>query len=371
MLGGVCRRTHGLGRGQSVNCWAAAFLAVVLSLAGCAGTARQDSVDLAKAGSSIATAAQSNLAEVRTSLDGYVEGQYLRAKLSQGGVEPTADEIDSIRRIQRAITLRERALADLTTVYLTFQKLGEFDAAGEVEGRMNELTESINELGTTVGSDSPLLSHVNAGFIGKAAGALASEAQAGLLRRASPEIRTRLERLRDHMKRQQKLYDAQREVIANGRVLTAKTLYGKGVGDPTLVFREILAGYGLDYNEQEAAAKLQSLGDPGRAAMGSIIAYRAETAAYFEASILDEAISGANALIEQHLRLEAGESLSMSGVRRELALIQGLVDDYAKWRQLDRDEAAARKKPAAPSPPAAPPPVPASANSASSSESTR
>ena len=54
-----------------------------------------------------------------------------------------------------------------------------------------------------------------------------------------------------------------------------------------------------------------------------------------------------NSLIQQHLRLEQGDSLSLTGVSRNVAVIQSLVDDYVKWRELDKQVAKKRKDAAA------------------------
>jgi hypothetical protein len=81
--------------------------------------------------------------------------------------------------------------------------------------------------------------------------------------------------------------------------------------------------------------------------MGDIIAFRADSGAYFEASLLEATIGGMNSLIEQHQRLEAGESFSDTSIRRDAALIQGLVDDYIQWRGLDKAADEKRKDAAA------------------------
>jgi hypothetical protein len=324
---------RGNGR-RSVMLSALIGLLLIMGSGGCAGTTRDDSIELAKSGATLAGAAQANLAEIRTSLDRYNEGQFLEAELTARPL-PTTQQIESIRRIQRAIVLRERALADMGTLYLTLQRLGEYDAAAAAETQSNDLIDSVNAFGSAVGSDKPILTHVESGFLAKGAGLLAGRAQAATIRSASVEIRSTMERFRDHLRAQQAFYDSMRDTIAKGQSQVAQALYAKGIGNPTLVFREMLATYGLDYNEAEAAAALKSLGGEGRKAMGNVIAYRSETSVALEASILQSTIGGMNALIEQHQKLERGESLSLTGLRRELALLEGLVEDYVRWRQLD------------------------------------
>ena len=246
-----------------------------------------DSIQLSKAGVSVASEVQSDLVDLRNSLDQYVQGQLLSDSIETGGAALTPeelrarnDQIARIRQVQHAIMLREQALANLSSVYLSFQKLGEYDATGAVETSMNSFTEAVNELGTAVGSSEPPLSNVAGGFIGKGAGMFAGEVQAGMLRAASPQIRARLERFRDHLVAQQKTYQSIRTVVANRQKNTAQTLYRSGIGDPTPVFRDLLSGYGINYPDDEsAAAALQKLGEPGRKAMGEVIAFRAESSA--------------------------------------------------------------------------------------------
>ena len=319
------------------------WLLLVLAL-GCAGTAQQDAIALAKAGSGLADSAQANLSGIRNSLDHYVEGQYLEAGLTQKP-EPSADQLASVQTVRLAIALRERALGELSALYASLGRLGEYDAAADAEANANGLTDSINQLGTVVGSAKPPLSHVTAGFIDKGAGLLAGEMEAHAIRSASSEIRTRLEQFRSHLEREKEVYDSLRTTMVKAQVRIARTLYAKGMGDSAPVLMDLLHYYGFGATQKDASAALTRLGEPARDAIGNIIAYRAGADARREGSILDATIDGLGALIAEHRQLEAGGALSLETVQRQTLLLQALLADYEEWHKLDRQSAAQPAQP--------------------------
>lgn len=268
---------------------AIALLSVTAAV-GCASTARNDAVALAASGAKVADSARATLSDTSAALDRYVEGQYLEAAVS-GKPSPSDEELASIANVQTAIGLREQALRNLSELYGSLAALGQYDAKAEAEGAAKGLTDSINELGVTLGSKKPALSNVEAGFIDRGAGLFAAWTQDRAIRAASPAIRERLERFRELLKLESDTFASLRTVIANARSRTAKKLFDKGLGNPAPVMRDVLESYGLPATDKDGAAALAKLGEPGREAIGEIIKFRSDVAARRVSSVVCRSLS--------------------------------------------------------------------------------
>jgi hypothetical protein len=301
--------------------------------------------ELAARGSDAASKAQVPLVGVRTGLDRFVESQYLRGGLDGSGSVP---EQEPIRRIQNAILLRERALGDLERVYDAFKALGEYDAGAAVEGKLGDLTTSVNDFSTSVGRNDPLLNNVSSGLITKAGGALAAGVQSETIRKASSEIRIRVVRLRDAMNSEQGQFRGLMSDIAeeDARLIRElkkdELLKDSPALDGSQLLSDMLKEAGADVDPagaKQMIARHPALGD----ALAAIRARRQQEELQKQLSILDATAGALDSLITAHEQLERGQPLTLQALQARLAQLAALVEEYKQWRQKDEQAKAARK----------------------------
>jgi len=301
--------------------------------------------DVATQGSNVASKGQVPLANIRSGLDRYVESQYLRGGLDGSGSVP---EQELIRRVQNAILLRERALSDLERVYLAFKLLDEYDAGAQVEGKLGDLTKSVNDFSTAVGRNDPLLNNVSVGLITKAGAALAAGTQSATIRKASAEIRVRVARLRDAMHSELGQLQGLMSDIADEDARLIKELRkdellrDSPALDGSQLLAELLKATGAEVDAAKARqiiARHDKLGD----ALMAIRAQRETEDLEKQESILDATAGALDSLVTAHEQLESDQPLTLQTLQAKVAQLAALVEEYKQWRQKDEEARNARR----------------------------
>lgn len=334
-------------------CRALVLLALLILGVGCSTSSelRAPCQELAARGADVASKAQVPLAGIRGGLDRYVESQYLRGGFDGSGSVP---EQELIGRVQNALVLRERALADLERVYLAFKALGEYDAGAEVEGKLGDLTKSVNDFSTAVGRNDPLLSNVNSGLITKAGGALAAGLQSATIRKASAEIRIRVARLRDAMHSELGQLQGLMSDIADEDARLMKELRkdellkDSPALDGSQLLADLLKETGADVDPAQAKqiiARHEKLGD----GLTAIRARRQTEDLVKQERILDATVGALDALVTAHEQLEREQSMTLQTLQAKVAQLAALVEEYKQWRQKDEQARNARRAATQPS----------------------
>jgi hypothetical protein len=320
-------------------------LALLLTalISGCATGARQPSRDLAKAGQALTTAAQGNFSALRDDLDHHVDVLYVESGLSHKP-PPSTQQVQAIRGIQESLILRERVFMELGRLYGSLGDFAGYDAAADVERKVNGLTDAVNAFGTTVGSDAPAVSHVTAGFLGRGAGLVASDVQGRMLVAASAAIRQRLEKFADDLRKQQFRFESMRDTLDAAQVRLLALVLGKGVDRGGDALATALSPFNLDLTDAERQKLLTAGGDDLTAALRQVVVHRRQSDFRRQQQVLDTTISGIDQLVQQHAALESGNPLDLRAVGERVAIIHGVVADYQQWRDADRADREARRK---------------------------
>lgn len=296
---------------------------------------------LASAGGAAARSAGDAVRETAAGVDRYVEAQLLLAPLT-GRPEPAEEPLATLGKVRAALAARTEALSVLGAAYAAFEAHASFDAAGQVERGVNDLTGAVNAYREALGE--PRVASVPAWSLGRALGGLAGARQARQLKTASAGIRESLERLVDLLRREKELHASVRRVLVEGQGSAARAFAALGLGRPGALLAPHAAVFGLVYDEKEYDGALSLLrkepsitGQAGatreddlRAALDRVLEYRVARRVDLEAVLVDETLAGLDALVLAHRAFEAREESDLAAVTARVAAVQALLDEYRK-----------------------------------------
>lgn len=307
------------------------LLLTIAVVAGCGTVDRGSAKELSSQGNKFASTTATAALASQEEFNRYLEGKYLVAALANQD-KPTPQMTADVERVAKSSAARKEMLKRLGDVYSRLGDLASYDAAGEVESSVNGFTGAVNAFATSVGAKTPPISDITGKISSAGAGWLADYAQSQKLKTASALIRERLVSARDLLKREKTLLVSIREEMDEGSGKAALALWNKGVGFPEPILREQLGDYGLTYDAKQAAAAVSDpkVSDAFKTAIKDIVQARTKRQVEMQGSAMSDTIAGFDDLIAAHVKLEAGEQLSLESLTTRLAQMRGFVEEIEK-----------------------------------------
>jgi hypothetical protein len=307
----------------------AAAVASFVCCASCSSASREAASALATQGQNAATTYATSVNTTKAELDTYVEGQYLIAPLTDRA-EPSASMLKSINDVQSALSLRAQMMVQLAETYGAFGDLANYDAAGQVNQAIVNLSGAVNAYGAAV-SPGSTISGPAASIAGEAGGFLAAAEQSKRIRQASTLIRSRLTTIVPLLEKEKTTLKNVQDEIVDGSRDTELALWDKGFANPSPILGSQLGQLGLRFEQADYQHHFDALSNSDRAnfrkAIGLVVRYRAQRQATLQAEILDQTIDGLSALIGEHKKLEQGEDLNLQALTVHVTQMRAFIDE--------------------------------------------
>ncbi len=308
----------------------AAAVASFVCCASCSSVSREAASALATQGQNAATTYATSVNTTKAELDTYVEGQYLIAPLTDRA-EPSASMLKSINDVQSALSLRAQMMVQLVGTYGAFGDLANYDAAGQVNQAIVNLSGAVNAYGAAVSPGSTPISGAAASIAGEAGGFLAAAEQSKRIRQASTLIRSQLTTIVPLLEKEKTALKNVQDEIVDGSRDTELALWDKGFANPSPILGNQLGQLGLRFEQADYQHHFDALSDSDRAnfrkAIGLVVRYRAQRQATLQAEILDQNIDGLSALIGEHKKLEQGEDLNLQALTIHVTQMRAFIDE--------------------------------------------
>ncbi|MHB2248587.1 hypothetical protein [Pseudomonas fitomaticsae] len=330
-------------------------LLIVTFSSGCSNIDPKDAVKLASSGQSVTSAANLSYQSSRDGLNKYLESEAISAAFLDR--PDVGDEtVTSIMEISRQLEARKDVFNQLGATYKTFGELASYDAAKEVEDKINGLSGALNEYAKATGSTAGPISTVTNLVVSKGGGLIASEAQKDQLKEASTLIRVRLVSLSQFLVRDVERLKRYKSEELKARARATGIFIGEGLGDPGQMATGYLtdAGFsspsdGVGYWTTEVrkayiASVLKYRSNkgpkpdlpPAYEAMRKYVAIRLKSQAEVQLSLLDEIRSSVDKLTGLHVDFEAGTPLSAASLTQSIMQLQELLKEYEAARLQDK-----------------------------------
>jgi hypothetical protein len=278
---------------------------------------------LAQTGTEAADATETALVQTQHGIDETTDLRELVKVFRPQDHRPVTKETQrELDRIRGALQARAAAMHELANVYQAFGALASYDASGEVSkalgdavGSVNKWDEKIRELRNTPGDS--LLSETLGKAIAAGGGLIADEALKAKVKDASERIRVILEGVTTVLNDEETVIVALNQRTAVIRTSTQISLWKAGVLEARNLFASRMQ-YGV------LAFRVDDIYEWG--SENPLLADRVkdELRRSFEqeAERIKEAygtaIGAINDLVQEHLRLEEGEDVDLSLIRRKI-----------------------------------------------------
>lgn len=302
----------------------AAFGLAVMLAAGCTSINKDAASKLASEGSSVANTVGQSYQSTSDDLTQYVEGEYLLSAIAEGHSPPSDAMLADIKTIQSELQLRKQLLGGLGDLYSSFGALCSYDAQGEVEKSLGATIQAGNGLATQLGGGA--ISDSAGKLFADAGGAVAGAVQSDRIKNASAKIRSALQGiifLLEKSNDQVTLVGIRKE-ISVAKLEVAKKLWEGGFASANGVLDRQVQDLGLTPNE--SALSVASKNQGMQAGVEAILVWRQKQEVAAEADAYASTIQALRSLVNEHAKIEAGESVSLGTVQGYLATVQQYVD---------------------------------------------
>ena len=292
---------------------------------------------LAKNGAALSRQARDTLQSTNSSISDYLDADTIVSKISTIPQNPVSEDSKaSLSRISASLAIRAQLLDNLAKCYDSLGLLASYDAAGQVERSINDVTDSVNALADKLGDKSPPISKVSGEISSISLGAVAHFAQMQQLKTASGLLKLRTKRAQELLAIERQRLDSLRETISSTRGQAAIELVRIGVGTSDYsVLQKDLVAFGFIYSADQAA-KVAATNSKLQEALHDIAVRHIADHVTLDKQSLDATIVGLAALVAEHEKLEKGMPLDMATVGAIIAQLQAYADQLAKTMPVDK-----------------------------------
>jgi len=310
----------------------AGILLLFVFLSGCSRINIEAAKSLSATGREAALQTQQNV------LVSYKE--YLRARdceafqhgLSGNTKSEAYEEIlNNYSEIQQELTKRSIVFEKLADLYDAFGELSGFDAGGQTENALGDLSVAVNEY-ATVFHQKPLISDKTTDVISKIGGLVATEIQKAKIKKASALIQERVKALvglfENPLVREQ--LAGYRQRLTKNRKEAFLKLWEAGVYDP----KPILDDFGEDVGltaQKEAPGIINSKPNLGKA-ITEVLDKRLEMKSELIQEGYDAGLKALKQLVTEHKKLEQGKPLDLTYLRTITAELRNIAGLLAKTK---------------------------------------
>lgn len=248
---------------------------------------------------------------------------YLRARDSEAllnGFSGTTNSstyqetLNEYNEIQKEFTKRSVVFEKLADLYEAFGELANFDAGGQTEKALGDLSSTVNEYAKLLKQEPPIPTDTGKA-ISMIGGLVAAEIQKAKIKEASIRIQAKVKALvkllEDQSVRNQLV--GYQEFLFSNRKAAFVILWDKGVYDPKPIFDDFGEDAGLTARK-DVTEKMGSNSDLGKA-ITEVIDKRLEMKLELVGEGYDASIEALKQLIEGHKNLERGEPLDLARLR--------------------------------------------------------
>jgi len=298
---------------------------VMLGLAlsgGCSSISEQNARTLGTSGKSAASSALSSIFATKLEYERAMEAEVFYQ--SSSGIEkPDASVIDW-NTFSKELEARKTVFSRLSDVYTAFGDLASSPAPADIKTALDELESALNNYSKIVAVTEKSLLPYPAIRIGEEIAALLSRhRKQQLIRESSVIIRKQLDRLLvllENMEKKQEMTTFREKLLGN-RLRMSDALWKSGVLDPSPMISNLAgdSGFEAGHNAKSIVQMNLSL----KKGLKGVMDYRIKQ----KNTILIEGgykntKEALRALIEEHEKLEKGESVSMDDLRRIINELQ-------------------------------------------------
>ena len=295
-----------------------------LLLTGCAGVNKSAASKLAVQGAQVATTSAQSYQSTSQTLVQYVEGEYLLSGLSDGYSPPSQNMLNSISTIQKELQLRQQMLNSLSSLYVSFGALCDYDAQGEVEKSVNSTVQAGNSLSELLGGGQ--LSASAGKLFADASGAVVGQIQSHRIKNASAKIRSVLQGvvlILQHTNEQAAVV-SMRKTISEGKLKVANKLWEGDFASAGSIIDQHIQVFGLTPIESAVSGASKN---PGmKKGIEAVLKWRQQEEDDSQAAAYQATIQALQSLISQHKQIEAGEPVNLESIQAQLTTIQQYVN---------------------------------------------
>lgn len=324
------------------------IVVLLVFLSGCASVPREEALKLSTAGQKGAEASQASLVDLANEVGGVTERNLVRfsvvkCKAQKSPSTPceisTApdESVTQNEKLAGVISLRARALMQLHSAYGAFADEAKYDAQGDIDESLGQLTDSVNALAgamATLTGGSTLAVIPVMKIAQKAAGESAKAAQKRRLLEASQALQAIDRKLLELLREESAIYGNISETLLSNRLQVADALLAGGFLDPRPLVTDFVAR-----NRMGALADMKANDPSVVAAARTIHAHQARRSAAATRAAYASNIKAFEELIEQHDAFQAGQPVSLDGIAQALGEIRlwaellKELDDQGKEKQ--------------------------------------
>jgi len=301
------------------------ILIITMMLAGCCTINKQAAQKLADEGGVASTDIAKSYGITKQQLVTYVEGEYLLSALKEGYSKPSTEMLNSIKKVQTELALRQQMLEDLAALYSAFGALCSYDAVAETEKATGQLAAAGKTYAEAVFPGTTIPDAAGQIFA-KGAGQISGQAQSCHIRDASRRIRANLDGIVFLLKKQneQEALVAIREEVSRNRLKVATNLWNENVGLADDILKGLVSAYGLNLNQD--VAKNAGANPRLKNAILQVLQVRHDSEMEAASDAYSAAIKALNKLNEEHKKLEKGEDVSLASLDSDLVTIRAYID---------------------------------------------
>jgi predicted ATP-grasp superfamily ATP-dependent carboligase len=311
---------------------------VAIQLAACSPISLDAAKKLAATGADTANAAGDFVGVPQNKMGNYLEGLHLVAAIpppapagGARGCNPyalTAPSMAMTKDAEKAAELYGLQVAmfrELAATYQAFGDLASYDASGQVESGLKDLTAAGNNYIKAVNPGAPGIPSVVSGIITGVGGFIAEEAQKKKVHAASVLIRERLERIAPAFRAHTDLYSSIREEQIGRSYEVAVALWCIGVADASAISRSFLEDSGLTVRAGggNPSSQYKAAYDQG---VENVLKSRSDRALRVIEVAYSEAMQSLDELIKEHEKLEAGAPITAEQLSERIKRIRTLLE---------------------------------------------
>lgn len=318
-------------RNYRTNSWALPlFILLSFALSSCSEVSLEAARQLGVTGHSVASQAKQNVFAS--------EAEYLRARDSEAllhGFSGTTkdkkylDILMAFENIRREMAQRAVVFEQLAQLYDAFGELAGFDAGQQTEAALTNLSGAVQEYAKQT-KQAPPISEDTTAIISKIGGLIASEIQKTKIKKASGEIRGRVDAfaklLGNPLIREQQV--GFRSFMLSDVKAALSKLWDAGVYDPKPLLDEIGATAGLA--AQKDVAQVLKTNTDVRNAIGEVVDKRLSIQMDRIEQSYDSSVEALNHLVLEHKKMEVGTPLNLTRLRGIVAQMRGIVNLIVK-----------------------------------------
>ncbi len=296
----------------------------LLFSAGCASVNKEAAGKLAGQGASVAKTIGQSYQTTDQDLARFVEGAFLLSGIKPENSPPSDEMLKYISVIDQELRQRQQILSGLVDVYVSFGALCSYDAKGEVEKSLGNTIQAGNNLASLLGGGG--ISDSAGKLFAKAGGAIVGQIQSARIKDASGKIRSALQGVIFLLQKtnEQAGIIATREEITRGKLKLARNFWTNDFALADGILGDQIRSYGLT---PSTAALAHASQNPGlRDGVNAVLQWRQKLEADSEVTAYNGAIRSLQTLIQEHVKIEAGEPVNLAAIQGYLTDVQQYVD---------------------------------------------